>query len=689
MIPRTTALIKASSTIHTPLVQDLQRGIAAKSGNGSQIPSPLAAVTGKSGLGKLTASKSPFASISESQEHKKRQDRDFLVSVLETSVTKRDARAYINKFVPLLQRKGATSFKQQASQSRAIDAKGLSELSSKAQDSIDGAIEAVTHSPRTEAELPVLEPLYVAVVKFRAPQEVDDTTLLGVGKTLSQLKKLGLISIVVVDCDIASENEAEQRRTATMQANRIAVAIDNYDEPGARVIDSPITVGDSIGKDTSPFISEDLFVGDSKDLLSTLQEDLIPIIPSIGYNEDSCSFKSVDPNEAVLALTRQLSGLQFVGQPSEDAHITRLLRSAEVYRLIILDPAGGIPARNRATGRYMFLNLEQEYEEVTKHLAGSNSSDLSTNLPNMFPENPKHASFYHLKNVELAKKALSLLPPTSSTVITTPQEAVNDRPPDDDNLDLGLVGTRRKLNPLIHNLLTDRPVQSSSLPSGRFRPVISSTGASPRIGSLTTLAKRGMPLTIFPNPHLSPWRPPQPGEPRLKLTDPCINLARLVHLIDDSFGRKLDVEHYLKRVDDNLAGIIIAGEYEGGAILTWEKPYGEDGPEAVEPSRMIPYLDKFAVLRKSQGAGGVADIVFNAMVRDCFPEGVCWRSRKDNPVNKWYFERSRGTTKLSDMNWTMFWTTPDLTVDQEKYRDYESVCRAVEPSWADNKQILD
>jgi amino-acid N-acetyltransferase len=151
----------------------------------------------------------------------------------------------------------------------------------------------------------------------------------------------------------------------------------------------------------------------------------------------------------------------------------------------------------------------------------------------------------------------------------------------------------------------------------------------------------------------------------------------------------LDVEHYLQRVNGNLAGIIIAGEYEGGAILTWEKPYERDGTRVADPARFVPYLDKFAVLRKSQGAGGVADIVFNAMVRDCFPDGVCWRSRKDNPVNKWYFERSRGTRKLEGTNWTMFWTTPDLAIDNQKHRDYESVCRSVEPSWADKKDVVD
>ncbi|ORY64901.1 uncharacterized protein BCR38DRAFT_341187 [Pseudomassariella vexata] len=558
---------------------------------------------------------------------------DFLLSVLETTVTKRDARAYINKFV--------------------------------------------LHGPKPEPELEAQqEPMYVAVVKFRAPHEVDDTTLLGVGRTLGQLRKLGLISIVVVDCDAVAGNAVEQRRVITQQAERIAMAIDSYDEPGARIVDSPITIGSSIGKGTSPYTSDDLFISQPYELMNSLQEELIPIIPSVGYKEDTCTFKCVDANEAVIALARQLSGLQFLGQPTEDAHITKLLRAAEVYRLIVLDPVGGIPARNRATGRYMFLNMAQEFDEVTKHL------DVPAS-----PADVRSANYHHLRNTELAKRVLSLLPPTSSAVITTPQEVVNDRRPDKDDT-VAFVGTRRKLNPLIHNLLTDKPVQSSSLPPGRFRPVVTASGA-PRIGSLTTLAKKGMPLTIFPNPQISPWKLPQPGESRLRLTDSCVDLPRLVHLIDDSFGRKLDVEAYLKRVNENIAGIIIAGEYEGGAILTWEKPFREDGSETIDPSRMVPYLDKFAVLRKSQGAGGVADIVFNAMVRDCFPEGVCWRSRKDNPVNKWYFERSRGTHKLSDMNWTMFWTTPDLTLDEQKYRDYESVCRGVEPSWADKKHILD
>ncbi|KAI2607349.1 N-acetylglutamate synthase [Hypoxylon fragiforme] len=623
------------------------------------------------------ASTSPYTSISKSQKQKKSLDRDFFVSVLETSVTKRDAKAYMNKFVPLLEKKGATYFKQRAAQTRLgnnispIAVAALAENAEERKDAVAGF--------KPEVDLPFQVPLYVALVKFRAPQEANDATLDGVGKTLSQLRKLGLISIVVVDCGNTGGNEAAQRQTATIQANRIAMAIDNYDAPGARVIDSPITIESTTEGSASPFTSQGLFIGNPNDLMAALQEEVVPIISSFGYTADACTVKPVNVNDAILALTRQLSGLQFLGQPIEDSKAIQPSRSAEVYRLIVLDPLGGIPAKNRATGRHLFLNLEQEFQEVRNDL-------LKATSPNA--NGPSHANLQHLENADLAMNVLAMLPPTSSAVITTPQEVANERSPEDNGVDWALVGTRRGQNPLIHSLLTDKPTQSSSLPSERFRHFTSSSGMA-QIGSLTTLAKRGMPLTIFPDPRVTRWKPPQPGQSGLNLTDPCIDLPRLVNLIEDSFGRKLDVEDYLKRVHGNLAGIIIAGEYEGGALLTWEKPPGLDGSEADVSSRLVPYLDKFAVLRKSQGAGGVADIIFNAMVRDCFPEGVCWRSRKNNPVNKWYFERSRGSMKFQDMNWTMFWTTPGLALDEQRFQDYESVCRSIEPSWAEKKQEVD
>jgi amino-acid N-acetyltransferase len=366
---------------------------------------------------------------------------------------------------------------------------------------------------------------------------------------------------------------------------------------------------------------------------------------------------------------------------------------------------------DRATGIHVFLNLEQEYDSVRQSLAVTESKDprlgLATEALHSSYPSPKpvesgmddtphfqsHPSNVHIRNLNLLQQVLALLPPTSSALLTTPEEAAHSGQPASTTFEANEVGTRRKKNPLIHSLLTDKPVFSSSLPTGRIGSV-PETKESRSVTSAklppTTFAKRGMPLTIFPDPRVSAWTAANPGNMPLTLNDPRIDLARLVHLIEDSFSRKLDVKHYISRVNDRIAGVIIAGEYEGGAILTWETPPGvEDDGSEESRRRMVPYLDKFAVLKKSQGAGGVADIVFKSMVRDCFPEGVCWRSRRDNPVNKWYFERARGTWKLPGTNWTMFWTTGDLAADSQLFLDYEGVCSTVVPSWADRSIVQD
>ncbi|KAG9823096.1 N-acetylglutamate synthase, partial [Aureobasidium melanogenum] len=283
---------------------------------------------------------------------------------------------------------------------------------------------------------------------------------------------------------------------------------------------------------------------------------------------------------------------------------------------------------------------------------------------------------------------LALLPPASSALLISPEEAAISSHHSRKESTIGIT-TRRQKNPLIHNLLTNKPLISSSLPVAR----LSSNGIIPSMSSesatRSTLVKRGMPLMIVPDLRNTPWTPPKPGESTIALDNhPDINFPRLVALIEDSFRRPLDAQHYLNRIKNRVAGVIIAGEYEGGAILTWEEPrtlgYKQSGANS-DPTRLVPYLDKFAVLQRSQGSSGVADIVFQAMVRSCFPNGVCWRSRSNNPVNKWYFERSRGTWHLQDTQWTMFWTNSDLVADQLRWEDYVSVCRNIEPSWADNK----
>ncbi|KKY36904.1 putative acetylglutamate synthase [Diaporthe ampelina] len=503
--------------------------------------------------------KEHYASIPRKAQEKRSQDRDLYVSVLESSsATKRDAKQYLQTFAPTV-----------AAPAVPPEAVGAINV-----DPLRNGARAISETPRfvqgsvTTKRAPVDPVPHAALIKFRLPQKADEATLRGVAKTLAQLRVLGLVSVIVLDCELGP-GDKYWSRSLIQQAYRLAGAIDEYGEPWTTVMtDFPLsTQRASPGSQASPVISNTTIVEEGGSILSALNKGSAIIVPPIVEKYGGNS-QPIDPDEAVLSLTRYLSGLQ-LARPSEpgggyEEGLTLPGKKAFVDRVIILDPAGGIPAKNRWNNAHVFLNLEDEVETAKTHL-----QSLDTTLQ---------------------------------------QE---------------------------------------------------NEGGS------------------------------HPGAPRLKLTDSCIDMPRLVHLIEDSFNRKLDVQHYLDRVERSLAGIIIAGEYEGGAILTWERPFGMDEETAYKSGRLVPYLDKFAVLKKSQGAGGVADIVFNAMVRDCFPEGVCWRSRKNNPVNKWYFERSRGTMKLSESDWSMFWTTPRVTLRDEMMKDYEDVCRKILPSWADKKHIVD
>jgi len=597
--------------------------------------------------------------------------------------------------------------------------------------------------PEKRINLPAGPQMHIALVKIRAPQTLSDDTLYGIGRTLSQLGRLGLISVVVVDCNDGDQSSSdttscERRNIATEHAERVVAAIDANGEPGARLVNNVIGVSEKENEaEPSTYLREEAHVTLREMLMTPLRRGIIPIIPSLGYTDISQTSVPISANDIVLALTREFAGFQPASLPDEDADAIRerlqaLKKEVSLDRLILLDPLGGIPASDRPNGYHVFLNMEQEFESAKQDLQRLRKPDESGSLDNAPKENRvsdlglgnpfsrfvetefgsaqtpvestktvgsqnANLNFYahNMGNLQLVRSVLSMLPSSSSALMTTPDEAANSGKQPDTPFQATGVGTRRQRNPLIHNLLTDKPVFSSSLPMGRINPSTVSASKPDPIASATritptTFAKHGMSVTIFPDPKLSPWEPPQLGMPQFKLTDSNIDLPRLVHLIEDSFGRKLDVLEYLKRVNGRIAGVIIAGEYEGGALLTWETPPGVVDDESSESRvRMVPYLDKFAVLKRSQGSGGTADVVFKAMVRDCFPNGVAWRSRRNNPVNKWYFERSRGTWKLPGTGWTMFWTTPDLSLDQQKFRDYEGVCRGVIPSWADNKGILD
>ncbi|RAO70071.1 uncharacterized protein BHQ10_006083 [Talaromyces amestolkiae] len=645
-------------------------------------------------------SKSHDRSSGRQRALEKMADKEFFLSLLSSAATKREAKAYLSRFPSIRKTKVPTTRHKETTvelqPSKEIEKPGvnLGSFYGATRSVLETPVFRQGSTPEIETAISIDEALHVALVKLSNAQSLDDETLHGVATTLSQLTRLGMASCVVVDPGPV-EDEAAWRKAAAEQADRLSAAIDACDGGKARRLDS-VLVRNKDGE-LPKVISRQV-------LLRPLRKNHIVVVTPVAYSD-------------------QTSGLEREHDPDEDPRITAekfaaLQKEVSIDRLIVLDPVGGIPAFKGPQRSHVFVNMEQEFRDIEAELLEAMASfeyvdpgteDLSVAATKNNPisnfvatevaplpqqqhkpvlENGVNNSAIkgHIENLRLLQQTLTLLPPSSSGIITTPGDVANSARPLQDVLSVSQVGTRRSKNPLIHNLLTDKPVYSSSLPSERLGQTTPSIVQS-------TFLKRGMPLTILPDPRITPWSPDSPAGQHLTLDDPRIDLPRLVHLIEDSFDRKLDVQDYLNRVNGRLAGLIIAGEYEGGAILTWETPPSIPESERNNPEnvhRLVPYLDKFAVLKRSQGAGGVADVVFNAMVRSCLPRGVCWRSRMDNPVNKWYFERSRGTWKLNGSNWAMFWTTPGVPEDDPlKFKDYEAVCRSIQPSWADKKAVVD
>ena len=636
--------------------------------------------------------------------------------MLGSTATKREAKAYLSRFGP----QKRVPEDQRLQPTRRDVGVNLGNLYL--------PIRAVEEKPvfsHTPAETlltdQAFESLHVALVKFRAPQTVDDQTLQDVCLTLSQLARLGMSCVVVVDPEDGQERQ-DGSTVAIEQAHRVVEAIDVLGGQGARILDGVVGIC-PVNDQVLPSIKirSAVRITHRNCIVSFLRRGMILVMLPVGFASDTQRLVPVTADDVVLALTREFAGIQTNAagddDPQEAANqIMTLQKQLSLDRIIVLDPLGGIPSTDRTHSTHVFINLEQEFDVIKKELmeAGSKpvreimASNGSTNpIPpsnlssevvatakseqllqeKLLASDNCHSSMaYHVKNLELLRNALALLPSASSAFLTAPKAVAKsqNRPP------LASEGprvrTRKQRNPLIHNLLTDKPVISSSLPSHRS-PNPAAPSSMPIVSpSPATFFKRGMPVGIVPDPLQRAWTPPSLSNPSIDLSDPRIDLPRLIHLIEDSFNRKLDVSHYLSRIKDRVAGVIIAGEYEGGAILTWETPPGLSPNDA---GHIVPYLDKFAVLKRSQGAGGVADIVFKSMVRDCFPSGVCWRSRMDNPVNKWYFERAKGTWKMPGTNWTMFWTTEGVERGGGAFSDYEAVCKAVVPSWADRKGVVD
>jgi len=281
--------------------------------------------------------------------------------------------------------------------------------------------------------------------------------------------------------------------------------------------------------------------------------------------------------------------------------------------LMIINREGGVPSYARAGFPHLLINLTSEYDYIRDTFDQSWSKEKPSSL----------------SNLSLARTCLAYMPPTSSAVMVS----------------------HRSPSSLIANLITNKPAVSSSLPHALLQGNRKLTRDTP------TLLRRGQPIQVIRDLA-------------------GVDKAKMNHLLETSFKRTLNADAFYKRLEQTLDFVVVAGDYVGAAIVT-----NESSPDSSEP---ISYLDKFAVLPSHQGDGTV-DFLWVALHDESYglghpfsinPNGgkegkgegrdLVWRSRADNPINKWYFERSTGHMRLG--SWVLFWCDAEKRLKMEEGR---------------------
>ncbi|CAG8444250.1 3606_t:CDS:2 [Ambispora leptoticha] len=509
-------------------------------------------------------------------------DRNLLIDVLKTAPTQREARTFVKRFAKREQ--NLNEQKQQQSESKEKHEKiPLENSKSLKRDTeklkfIDSLL-----SPSID---------HIALIKIQGP--LNELYRKYIAKTLLHLQKLGLMSIVVVGNEdwkeMILEGSSRFRELSQKMIAEVGSICDAIEQNGGRatpIYNSVFTIDknpqDFSDLDTKKKLRTTRFpgLGDIDVSLSWLKSSLkfgqIPLILPIVVDKLSNQL-AVRSNIAMIALSHALSNLSDTG----------FLKTPELepMKIILINTEGGIPSQERR-GSHVFINLKEEYEQIKQ--------DYQVN-----PQwNITHST--GLENLDMMKTCLDKLPSTSS----------------------GIIVPAYAPTVLLSNLITDKPLFSSSLPL--------SSPTTP--WTTTTILRTGMQVI-----HHSSFD--------------TIDIPAFKALVETSFGKKLDLENYLKRVEKCVDTIIVTGDYAGVAVITMESASMEKNNNDNAERDVIPYLDKLAVDPEHQGTG-VADLLWK-QIQIKYPK-IMWRARVNNPVNKWYFERADGNLRVPGSQWMMFW----------------------------------
>lgn len=533
--------------------------------------------------------------------------QDFILSILRANPSLRDTRSYLDNFgipQPHRHKKPALSpslfdfpFPVPPLHSRTSDEELPTQKS----------LDSDTKSSRVISS--ILNPVYcrTALVKLQGP--FSDRQLESISRGMVYLEKLGLVSVIVIEHDQLPRGDDRERAAITEETNRVVAALEAQGAKARPVPGAFVRLGPKPGDtsvDGTPLLEAHVFPEDLAPIRSALRAGEIPVIPPFAL-DSFCRSTRVNANDIVAALARGMveaaeldvkSQTQKPSDPqadySEDINLTPL-------RLMIINREGGVPSYARSGYPHLLINLTSEFNYIR-----------DTFDPAWLRNRPSA-----LSNLALAHTCLSYMPPTSSAIMVS----------------------HRSPSSLIANLITNKPAVSSSLPHALLQGNRKLTPETP------TLLRRGQPIQVIRD-----------------LAN--IDKAKLNYLLQTSFQRTLDIDSFYKRLETSLDFVVVAGDYVGAAIVTNEPASGSASPP-------ISYLDKFAVLPSHQGDGTV-DFLWVALHDESYglghpfsinPNGgkegkgegrdLVWRSRSNNPVNKWYFERSTGHIRMG--SWTLFW----------------------------------
>lgn len=547
--------------------------------------------------------------------------QDFILSILRANPSLRDTKSYLASFGgPRPQQKVNPSPVPIAEEEIVIVPVPAKRSQSVAKSIPKPPIEASEPSPVIAS---ILNPVVrrTALVKVQGP--FTNVQLDSICRGLVYLEKLGLVSVIVVENDEQVRGEQGERSAIVDETMRVVNCLEGQGARARPVVGAVVRLGpkpgDGEGLDASNPIPPETHTtpSDLTPIRSALRAGEIPVIAPFALDSFLRSVR-VDANDVIAGLSRGMVEASTSEKPQQDTEDGYRDFPGEVdltpLRLMIINREGGVPSYARSGYPHLLINLTSEFDHIHE----------------TFEDKWRYTKPAALSNLALARTCLNYMPPTSSAIMVS----------------------HKSPSALIANLITNKPAVSSSLPHALLQ------GNSKLTPHTPTLLRKGLPIQVL-------------------RSTADIDKVKLNALLEQSFKRKLDEQAFYKRLDESLDCVIVAGDYAGVAIVTNERdPMSSDTP--------ISYLDKFAVLPSHQGDGTV-DFLWVALHDETYglghpfsanPNGgrggigegrdLVWRSRADNPVNKWYFERSTGHIRSG--KWVLFWCDGEKKLKIEEGR---------------------